>query len=156
MGIPKEISRDAVFDTSTPRPAGGTVTLEIASNRAFTSLSYDGIHATEWLDGQNHTGSVDTLFDAAFSPEGCITDPNSVFFSSNRCIVPRIDHVATSTYPERNHGCGHRTCYLVQSWCSFFCKEIRSGFLTLLSLLRSTVESRGGNDGEPGRLHSAV
>ncbi|KAL4066487.1 hypothetical protein V8B97DRAFT_1980295 [Scleroderma yunnanense] len=57
-------------------PAGRSFTVEIATNRAFTSLSYNGEFSTEWLDGQNHTGSVETLLDAALSPEGCITDPN--------------------------------------------------------------------------------
>lgn len=65
-------------DALSPRPAGGSFTVEIATNRAFTSLSYDGYYATDWLDGQNHTGSTDTLFDAVLSPEGCITDPNSM------------------------------------------------------------------------------
>ncbi|KAG6333708.1 hypothetical protein ID866_5375 [Astraeus odoratus] len=57
-------------------PAGGSVTVEIAANRAFTSLSYDGEFATDWPDGQDHTGSSLTLQDATLSSEGCIVDPN--------------------------------------------------------------------------------
>ncbi|KAI6017388.1 hypothetical protein PISMIDRAFT_414489 [Pisolithus microcarpus 441] len=56
-------------------PAGGSFTVEIADNRGVTSLSYNGTHATEWTDGQNHTGSTDVLLDATFS-DGCITSPN--------------------------------------------------------------------------------
>ncbi|KAI6014655.1 hypothetical protein EDC04DRAFT_2578681 [Pisolithus marmoratus] len=56
-------------------PAGGSFTIEIADNRGVTSLSYDGTHATEWPDGQNHTGSTDVLLDATIS-DGCITSPN--------------------------------------------------------------------------------
>ncbi|KAI6101920.1 hypothetical protein F5141DRAFT_1136398 [Pisolithus sp. B1] len=56
-------------------PAGGSFTVEIADNRGVTSLSYNGTHATEWTDGQNHTGSTDVLLDAAIS-DGCITSPN--------------------------------------------------------------------------------
>jgi hypothetical protein len=35
-------------------PAGGQVTLELAHNRAQTTLSYNGQYAGEWPDGQSH------------------------------------------------------------------------------------------------------
>lgn len=35
-------------------PAGGSFTVELAINRAFTSLSYNGSHATQWPDGEEH------------------------------------------------------------------------------------------------------
>ncbi|KAG8822009.1 hypothetical protein FRC18_011129, partial [Serendipita sp. 400] len=35
-------------------PAGGTFTVEIAMNRAFTSLSYGGRRTTDWGDGKHH------------------------------------------------------------------------------------------------------
>jgi hypothetical protein len=35
-------------------PAGGQVTLELAHNRAQTTLSYNGAYAGEWPDGQSH------------------------------------------------------------------------------------------------------
>ncbi|KAH7361844.1 hypothetical protein B0T11DRAFT_351741 [Plectosphaerella cucumerina] len=35
-------------------PAGGSFTAELAINRAFTSLSYDGEFATDWPDGLDH------------------------------------------------------------------------------------------------------
>lgn len=35
-------------------PAGGAFTVEIANNRAFTTLSYDGSMASEWPDGADH------------------------------------------------------------------------------------------------------
>lgn len=35
-------------------PAGGTFTVELAHNRAQTTLSYDGQFTSEWPDGQQH------------------------------------------------------------------------------------------------------
>lgn len=35
-------------------PANGEVTVELAHNRAFTSLSYDGRLRTDWPDGKEH------------------------------------------------------------------------------------------------------
>ncbi|KAK4178044.1 WSC domain-containing protein [Triangularia setosa] len=35
-------------------PAGGVFTGEIAENRAFTTLSYNGDLTTDWTDGRNH------------------------------------------------------------------------------------------------------
>jgi len=35
-------------------PAGGTFTVELAHNRAFTTLSYDGRLTSQWPDGKEH------------------------------------------------------------------------------------------------------
>lgn len=35
-------------------PAGGDFTVEISANRATTSLSYNGIYATDWPDGKTY------------------------------------------------------------------------------------------------------
>ncbi|KAL3481069.1 hypothetical protein BJX99DRAFT_254047 [Aspergillus californicus] len=35
-------------------PAGGSFTVELAHNRAFTSFSYNGEFASEWPDGEDH------------------------------------------------------------------------------------------------------
>jgi hypothetical protein len=35
-------------------PAGGTFTVELAHNRAQTTLSYDGKYTSEWPDGKEH------------------------------------------------------------------------------------------------------
>jgi hypothetical protein len=35
-------------------PAGGTFTVELANNQAFTTLSYGGKQATQWPDGGQH------------------------------------------------------------------------------------------------------
>ncbi|KAK4195416.1 WSC domain-containing protein [Triangularia verruculosa] len=52
---------DRGCDTVGPRngeslalPAGGVFTGEIAENRAFTTLSYNGDLTTDWTDGRNH------------------------------------------------------------------------------------------------------
>ncbi|KAI6101922.1 hypothetical protein F5141DRAFT_1218128 [Pisolithus sp. B1] len=57
-------------------PAGGSFTVQIAGNRGDTTFSFNGEYATEWTDGQNHTGSTDTLTQATYSSAGCIVDPN--------------------------------------------------------------------------------
>ena len=35
-------------------PAGGSITVELASNQAYTSLSYGGSFVSDWPDGANH------------------------------------------------------------------------------------------------------
>ncbi|KAJ7352486.1 hypothetical protein DFH08DRAFT_1078162 [Mycena albidolilacea] len=45
-------------------PANGDFTVELAVNRAFTTLSYDGVNTGVFLDGQNYTdglGGVDCI-----------------------------------------------------------------------------------------------
>ncbi|KDQ12702.1 hypothetical protein BOTBODRAFT_134223 [Botryobasidium botryosum FD-172 SS1] len=48
-------------------PAGGSFTVEMATNRAFTTLSYNGTEATEWPDGGNYASLGDGV--------NCITQP---------------------------------------------------------------------------------
>lgn len=44
-------------------PAGGSFTIEIASNRAKTSLSYNGKYASDWPDGSTYPADyVSPLF----------------------------------------------------------------------------------------------
>ncbi|KAJ7041973.1 hypothetical protein C8F04DRAFT_1077845 [Mycena alexandri] len=49
-------------------PAGGSFTVEIASNRGETSLSFNGKYATDWPDGQNYPED--------YNVPTCITSPN--------------------------------------------------------------------------------
>lgn len=60
-----------IFLTFCSRPAGGSFTVEIADNRAVTSLSYNGQYVTEWGDGQSHPED--------YSVSSCITSPNSEY-----------------------------------------------------------------------------
>ncbi len=50
-------------------PAGGSFTVEIANNRAFTTLSYDGTKTSEWPDGGNHPEDWHGP-----PPNGCLND----------------------------------------------------------------------------------
>lgn len=60
-------------------PAGGTFTVELAHNRAQTTLSYDGKYTSEWPDGKEHPedwagpGSPPTAFRTM---EQCIPTTN--------------------------------------------------------------------------------
>ncbi|KAF9013080.1 hypothetical protein BDQ17DRAFT_1342697 [Cyathus striatus] len=56
-------------------PAGGTVTVEHAVNRAFTTLSYDSANIGLFPDGEEHPGLGETD-DGKSGDEGCIVDPN--------------------------------------------------------------------------------
>ena len=49
-------------------PAGGSFMSELANNRAFTTLSYDGELVTEWQDGQNRS----MPWRGPGSPPGCL------------------------------------------------------------------------------------
>lgn len=48
-------------------PAGGSFTVEMAHNRAFTTLSYDGNKTTEWPDGS-------TSAPQSQGSEGCVDE----------------------------------------------------------------------------------
>ncbi|KAF9009666.1 hypothetical protein BDQ17DRAFT_1406668 [Cyathus striatus] len=49
-------------------PAGGDFTVEIASNRAKTTLSYNGIYTSDWPDGSTYPED--------YNVPSCITSPN--------------------------------------------------------------------------------
>ncbi|KAI0063967.1 hypothetical protein BV25DRAFT_1801323 [Artomyces pyxidatus] len=59
-------------------PAGGNFSVEIAENRAFTSLSYGGSKVTEWGDGKTHPEdySITNLGGYNITSSGCIPSPN--------------------------------------------------------------------------------
>jgi len=52
-------------------PAGGSVTVELAINRAFTTLSHGGTRVSAWPDG-NHTHPED--WHGPSTGEGCLVD----------------------------------------------------------------------------------
>lgn len=54
-------------------PAGKSVTVELAHNRAHTTLSYGGQYATDWPDGQNHTEPYVGIKGPG-NDEGCVSD----------------------------------------------------------------------------------
>ncbi|KAH6917100.1 hypothetical protein BKA70DRAFT_322486 [Coprinopsis sp. MPI-PUGE-AT-0042] len=55
-------------------PAGGSFVVELALNRAFTTLSYNGQHVNRYGDGEPHPGLGVT--NDGKSSDGCITNPN--------------------------------------------------------------------------------
>ncbi|CEN61973.1 hypothetical protein ASPCAL08616 [Aspergillus calidoustus] len=55
-------------------PAGGSFTVELAHNRAFTTLSYDGEFTTEWPDGEEHPED----WNGTSEGEGCIEDDGAL------------------------------------------------------------------------------
>lgn len=50
-------------------PAGGSFTVELAHNRAQTTLSYNGQFTSEWPDGQDHPEDWHSP-----SPDACLDD----------------------------------------------------------------------------------
>jgi hypothetical protein len=55
-------------------PAGGTVTVEMAHNRAQTTLSYGGQYASDWPDGKDHNDT----WARPGSPPDCIQDDGAM------------------------------------------------------------------------------
>lgn len=55
-------------------PAGGTFTVELAHNRAQTTLSYGGQYASEWPDGNTHPED----WSGPGSPPDCIQDDGAM------------------------------------------------------------------------------
>ncbi|KNZ77897.1 hypothetical protein J132_03173 [Termitomyces sp. J132] len=69
-------------------PAGKEFTVEIASNRATTTLSYDGQYISDWVDGQPHTDAFNetmaagTAFAISYQSDlSKVTPENLVVFS---------------------------------------------------------------------------
>lgn len=58
-------------------PSGGSFVIELANNRAFTSLSYGGSRVGRFPDGQEHEELDDPRRTSNRSPdEGCVVEPN--------------------------------------------------------------------------------
>jgi hypothetical protein len=53
-------------------PSGGTFTVELANNQAFTTLSYGGTKTTQWPDGGNHPEDWNGNGRDPNGDEGCI------------------------------------------------------------------------------------
>lgn len=53
-------------------PAGGSFTVEMAHNRAFTSFSYDGQLATDWPDGKEHAEGWSAPADDCVAIDGAL------------------------------------------------------------------------------------
>lgn len=62
-------------------PAGGSFTVELANNRAFTTLSWDGTRTSEWPDGDNHPED----WNGGSEGEGCI--PNGFMHTQNQSMA---------------------------------------------------------------------
>lgn len=54
-------------DDSLELPAGGSFTVELAHNRAQTTLSFNGQFVSDWPDGQQHPEDWHSL-----SPDNCL------------------------------------------------------------------------------------
>jgi len=63
-------------------PAGGSFTVEIANNRAFTTLSYDGRLVTQWTDGGEHPED----WKGSGNPPGCISE-NGALHTNNQSMA---------------------------------------------------------------------
>jgi len=55
-------------------PAGGSFTVEIANNRAFSTLGHEGRLVTDWTDGGNHPED----YRGPGNPPGCIVETGSL------------------------------------------------------------------------------
>lgn len=69
------------------RPANGAFTVELAVNRAFTSLSYNGMNAGIYPDGQNQ---INLTFDSN-GRSGCISEPNSVYSRTFKGVLRSVN-----------------------------------------------------------------
>lgn len=70
------------------RPANGAFTVELAMNRAFTSLSFNGEFVATFGDGKDHPGLGNPPPNGGVPP--CITEPNSKGYAS-RCSYSAVD-----------------------------------------------------------------
>lgn len=104
------------------RPAGGQFQVEIASNRAQTTLSYDGQYASDWPDGKNYPDDYVRYFKFHLSVEfmaknnaeqnvpSCITSPNSLS-SLSFVVFVKPDLRVFSAHAKSVYGGGYRVRY---------------------------------------------
>jgi hypothetical protein len=69
------LERFFISDTCN-RPANGEFTVELAVNRAFTTLSFKGRNTGLFVDGKAHPG-LGLTTDGKFNGSDCISEPNS-------------------------------------------------------------------------------
>lgn len=58
-------------------PANGNFTVELAHNRAFTTLSYQGTKATDWPDGKQHPNNWNG-WNASGTPSVCLEEDGAM------------------------------------------------------------------------------
>jgi hypothetical protein len=63
-------------------PAGGSFTVELADNRAFTTLSFDGSRVSEWCDGGDHSEDWQST-----GPDTCIADGGGFMHTQNQSMA---------------------------------------------------------------------
>lgn len=79
VSAPPPLSPPARLTPPSPRsPAGGSFEIEIAANRAFTTLAYGGNNTSPWGDGQQHPDnySIQNLGGGRSTTTECIPSPN--------------------------------------------------------------------------------
>ncbi|KAJ3524414.1 hypothetical protein NMY22_g11008 [Coprinellus aureogranulatus] len=125
-------------------PSGGSFIVELAANRAFTSLSNGGRRVNTYTDGQPHPG-LGYTDDGKEPPEGCITHPNihthneqdaagTVFAISYNSDIKRVtdDNLVVSRTPWRRiaeyqvpnlPACPPGGCHCVWGWVPSGCGE---------------------------------
>ncbi|CAG7848881.1 SubName: Full=Uncharacterized protein {ECO:0000313/EMBL:CCA72555.1} [Serendipita indica DSM 11827] len=133
-------------------PAGGSFTVELAMNKAFTSLSYNGQYTTEWGDGQHHPEgySSTNTGGASLNSAGCLSSPNfhtksegnaagSVFAISYQSDITKVTpenlvvftvkhhtpwkRLATYQVPTALPACPTDGCHCVWGWIPDHCGE---------------------------------
>ncbi|KAI1467749.1 uncharacterized protein F4812DRAFT_459038 [Daldinia caldariorum] len=132
-------------------PAGGSFTVELASNRAQSSLSYDGKFTSEWPDGKDHpedwhSPSPDTCLNAnpdklggAMHTHNESTAAGTAFAISynsdlskvtmeNLVVFTLLEHtpwkrIATYQVPQDMPPCPEGGCYCAWLWVPDGCGE---------------------------------
>ncbi|KAG6816493.1 hypothetical protein H0H87_005574 [Tephrocybe sp. NHM501043] len=109
-------------------PAGKDFTVEIAANRATTSLSYNGQYASDWVDGQAHadafneTMAAGTAFAISYQSDlSKVTADNLVVFSV-RYHTP-WKRLATYSVPAALPACPPGGCICAWGWVPNGCGE---------------------------------
>lgn len=104
------------------RPANGQFTVEIAGNRGFTTLSFNGSKTTAWPDGKVHPNNWSTnISDPMFPPSsaGCLGLPNihahgsvdaagtsfAISYNNNINTVAMTDFTVFSVLPKYARNC---------------------------------------------------
>lgn len=127
-------------------PAGGSVTVELAHNRAQTTLSYDGQFMSDWPDGQDHPDDwnaadegTECLSDGAMHASNQSTAWGTAFAISyeselsavtmeNLVVFTTLEHtpwkrIATYDVPAALPACGPEGCTCAWLWVPFHCGQ---------------------------------
>lgn len=132
-------------------PANGSFTVELATNRAFTTLSFDGTNVGVFPDGQDYTSGL--------GGTECITELNSAVFFTYLDAMPAKSYHAQYTLRIKAWPPGQRSRSLIRYEAAYVIPEQKLNFNSFPRIHNSTslsVQPARRDPRKPCGLHRAI